>query len=133
MIESAKAVTPFILIEAPKDEANIGEEEYKDTFTTESSEEDPPAKSLLDCSISTHNLQVLRRPSSSSSLLSSASVQSILTIGNSRGGTLMILFITWVAFIVGLMVGGFSSHILFCESTRDEGSNQTDFGRRHLW
>ena len=123
MIESGEGDNPLILIEGPKDE-DIPEDEKVETH-----EKDPPQSSELNrnsspsmLSVTGYNNHTYRRSSSIASALSN------LNFNSNRRGTLMFFFITWVAFILGLMIGGFCTNMFLCEST-----GQTNHTRQQFW
>ena len=140
MSGSFEGKPPLIFIEGPKDE-QVAIEEDDTKETSEEDDKTPQTVSKMEKisgSISFQHLHVEtgRRPSTNSSIMSSASMQSIssIAIGYTRSRKFMMLVITWVVFMLGLMLGVLAAFIFLCDpSLGGGGHNQTHFMRRNLW
>ena len=141
MTKSLEIINPSICIDSPEEENEETESfitaNAKDTYKDET--EAPNIKLTSNPSMlnivehNLHNLQTCRRPSTVSRFSwGGASVFSRVTYIPSTGNYFILFFVTCIAFILGLMVGGFSVNLFLCDSFNTK-HNVSDSNRQGPW
>ena len=141
MLQSGEEINPSILIDSPEEDANDANEETDsfipdNTRETNNDEQESNEVKLTSSpsmlNIAGQHLQIRRSPSSASRYSwGGASAMSGITFTASTGnnGTIF-FFLAWIAFIFGLIFGGFWSTLFLCDCF-DNKQNHTVNNRSH--